>query len=258
MKNIQTYSNRGKIIPLLVLIAFILAGTPLSAQEDDSESEGSDLPINFGGKFGTTLSQFTDQQPYTNNAQGYTAGAFVRYNFSQLFSLQLEVNYSQQGGRITNFDVPEYYGLEDKWYDMKVENRYLRMHNLEVPLLAQFSFNLQDTRLKLNLGPAFSYNMHSGILTEGTVFSSKEFHTYTGEENVSSIINSYEYSAIGGIGFEFDVSDDLFMSIDARYKYGINPVYEGYSYIGIPQIQGDLKNHSLYFTLGLGFKSINL
>lgn len=253
MKNIQTYSNRRKIVPLLVLFAFILAGNPLIAQDDDSDSEASGTAISFGGKFGTTLSQFTDQQPYTNNAQGYTAGGFFRYSFSELFALQLEANYSQQGGRITNFDVPEYYGLEDSWYDKKVENQYLRMHNVEVPLLAQFSFDLEGTRLKLNLGPAFSYNMHSGMLTEGTVFSGKEFHTYTGEENVSSIINSYEYSAIGGIGFEFDVSNHMFLTIDARYKYGINPVYEGYSYIGIPQIQGDLKNHSMYFTLGFGF-----
>lgn len=253
MRKIQILSNRGSIIPLLLLFAFILAGQPLIAQEDDSDSEPSGTAISFGGKFGATLSQFTDQQPYTNNAQGYTGGAFFRYNFSQLFSLQLEANYSQQGGRITNFNVPEYYGLEDSWYDMKVENQYLRMHNVEVPLLAQFSINLEDNRLKINLGPAFSYNMHSGILSEGTVFSGKEFHTYTGEENVSSIINSYEYSAIGGIGFEFDVSPDMFLTVDARYKYGINPVYEGYSYISIPQIQGDLKNHSLYFTLGFGF-----
>ena len=278
MKNIQTYSNRRKIVPLLVLFAFLLAGNPLIAQEDDSESSGASGGIisnmDFGGKFGATLSQFTDQQPYTNNAQGYTGGAFVRYGFSELFALQLEANYSQQGGRITNFSVPEYYGFgdynwywdydneknvqrfdESTWYEMKVENQYVRMHNLEVPLLAQFTFNLEGTRLKLNLGPAFSYNMHSGILSEGTAFGSytDEFHTYTGEENISSVINTYEYAAIGGIGFEFDVSDNLFMTIDARYKYGINPVYEGYSYIGIPQIQGDLKNRSLYFTLGLGF-----
>ncbi|MEF8812151.1 MAG: porin family protein [Bacteroidales bacterium] len=253
MKNIQSHSKRGKIIPLLLLLVFILVGYPLIAQEDDSDSEASGIPINFGGKFGATLSQFTDQQPYTNNAQGYTGGAFVRYNFSQLFSLQLEANYSQQGGRITRFDVPDYYGLEGSWYDFKVENQYLRMHNLEAPLLAQFSFDLEGNSLIINLGPAFSYNVHSGILSEGTVFSGREFHTYTGEENVSSIINSYEYSAIGGIGFEFDVSPDMFLTVDARYKYGINPVYEGYSYIGIPQIQGDLKNHSLYFTLGFGF-----
>ncbi len=253
MKNIQTHSNRRKIIPLLVLFAFILAGNPLNAQDEDSDSEASGPEINFGGKFGTTLSQFTDQQPYTNNAQGYTGGAFLRYNFSQLFALQLEANYSQQGGRITNFDVPDYYGLEGSWYDIKVENQYLRMHNVEVPLLAQFSIDLEGNRLKLNLGPTFSYNIHSGILSEGTVISGKEFHTYTGEENVSSKINSYEYAGIGGVGFEFDVSDDMFLTIDARYKYGINPVYEGYSYIRIPQIQGDLKNHSMYFTLGLGF-----
>jgi hypothetical protein len=253
MKKIQIHNNRRKIVPLLVLFAFIFACKPLSAQEDDSDSEASGTAINFGGKFGTTLSQFTDQQPYTNNAQGYTGGAFIRYSFSELFALQLEANYSQQGGRITNFDVPEYYGLSGTWYDMKAENRYLRMHNIEAPLLAQFSFNLEGTRLKLNLGPAFSYNVHSGILTEGTVFSGNEFHTYTGEQNISSVINSYEYSAIGGIGFEFDVSDNLFLTIDARYKYGINPVYEGYSYIGIPQIQGDLKNHTMYFTLGFGF-----
>lgn len=253
MKKILIFNNQGSIVSLLFLLVFILTGSTLNAQNEDAESETTASPIQIGAKFGTTLSQFTDQQPYTNNAQGLTAGAFVRYGFSDLFALQLEASYSQQGGRLTNYDVPDYYGLTDTWYDMKAENRYLRMHNIEVPLLAQFSFKMNDTRLKLNLGPAFSYNLHSGILAEGTVFSDNEFHTYTGEENISSVINSYEYSAIGGIGFEFDVSDNLFLTVDARYKYGINPVYEGYSYIRIPQIQGDLQNHSMYFTLGFGF-----
>jgi len=253
MKNIKTNSNLGKIIPFLLLFVFIFAGYSLRAQNDDGESTAESMKMDFGGKFGTTISQFTNQQPYTNNAQGITGGGFFRLHFHKLFGVQAEINYSQQGGRITNFEVPGYYGIDNNWYDLKVENQYLRLHKIEIPILGEFSYKLKDTKVKVNLGPAFSYNAHSGIHSEGTAISGLEFHTYTGEENVTSKINSYEFAAIGGIGFEFDVSNSIFLTVDARYKYGFNPVYEGFSYIGIPQIQGDLKNHSFSFTIGCGF-----
>ena len=260
MKHTKPKITGRKIIPFLLLFVFIFACYPLSAQEErDSESEdGGEIKMDFGAKFGTTISQFTDQQPYTNNATGITAGAFARYGFNERFALQLEVNYSQQGGRITDFKYPSLYGLEDQWYNMKVENQYVRLHQLEIPLLGEFAVNLEDTRVKVNLGPAVSYNIHSGMYSEGTAFTDREFHTYTGEENVTSNINSYEYSAIGGIGFEFNVSGGIFLTVDARYKYAFNPVYEGYSYIGIPQIQGDLKNNALIITLGCGFNKSKL
>jgi hypothetical protein len=252
MKKLKKLITLWKSIFPLVLFMVSCYGHNVSAQvnSEDQSSLGTATrnvakkSINIGFRFGTTISEFTYQQPYTNIAQGFIAGALVRYNFSKSFALQLETDYSQRGGRLTNFNLSGF---------LKAENQYLRMHNLEIPLFAQYSVPLGGADLKLNAGPAIGFNLHSGTVFEGTMFGETSFHTYTGEANVSSSINSYEISAIGGIGFEFDISDTLFLFVDARYKYGVTPVYEGYSYVLLEKIQGDLKNHSMSFSIGFGF-----
>lgn len=261
MKKFKILFGIRSVFHFLILMMIVFSSGDLFAQDNgedsgsDSESSGnSPSQIGYGLKFGTVISEFTGQQPFTNINQGVMGGAFCAYNFSNLFSVQLDVNYIQQGGHGIRYDIPSFHGL-DKWYHMKMENQNITMHNLELPLLAQVSFDLNETVLRLGVGPAFSYNLRTGVATEGTVFSSEtdEFHTFTGEENISSVVNDYEYSAIGSIGFDFNAFGDADLFIEGRYKYGITDVYEGYSYVHIPQIQGDLKNHYMSFGLGVKF-----
>lgn len=248
MRNFKSKRKQRKFIHFLTFLIFILSCSSVFSQIDESTEEwdsgffGNELE--YGGKIGTTVSTFTNQQPHTNIKQGVTVGAFVRYHIEEPFAVQMEVNYAQRGGRLTSFGLS---GL------FKAENQSLRMDNIEVPLLGQYSLPLMGGDLKLNLGPLFGFNMHSGVQSEGTMFEGTRFHTYSSEENVSSSIKNFEFSALGGVGFEFDVTDELFLIIDARYKYGLTSVYEGYSYVGIEQIQGDLKNNSMSFSVGLGF-----
>lgn len=252
-RKIKTKCNQRRSVYTFVLLGFLFWGGTLSAQDNSENQKSGMTDINFGGKVGTTINHFTHQQPHVNVSQGITAGVFMRYGFSSRFGLQIEGNYAWQGGRLISFDLPAFYGYEN-WYHLKAENRNIRMHNLEIPLLMHYSMNLEGGRFKLNLGPAFSYNLHSGMKKEVTVFSEADrFNTYTGEENITSNINSFDVAAIGGIGFELDVSSDMFLIFEGRYKYGFLPVYEGYSYVGLPQIQGDLQNHSMSFSVGVGF-----
>jgi hypothetical protein len=255
---ISFFFRRGGFI-LVFLLLFLSGG--LSAQNNSSESDSDQDKggeqqerIDLGIKFGTVLSQFSEEQPYTNVSQGIMGGCFLAYNFSNVFSLQIEGNYIQQGGRNNRFDIPAFQGLEN-WYQMKLENQEIIMHNIEVPLLAQFSIALKEGAFSLGVGPAFSYNLGTGTLTEGTVFASEtnEFHTFKEEENISSVINSYEYSAIGSLKFEYLAFGNYSFFVEGRYKYGLSDVYEGYSYVRIPQIQADLKNHYMAFALGFSF-----
>lgn len=261
MKKIKNLFGIRSVFHFLILMMTVFSPGDILAQDNgedsgsDSESSGNFMSqISYGVKFGTVISEFTDQQPFTNINQGLMGGAFCAYDFSSLFSVQLDVNYIQQGGHGIRYDIPSFHGL-DKWYRMKMENQDITMHNLELPLLAQVSFDLNETVLRLGVGPAFSYNLSTGVSTEGTVFASEtdEFHTFTTGENISSVVNDYEYSAIGSIGFEFNAFDGFDMFVEGRYKYGLSDVYEGYSYVHIPQIQGDLKNHYMSFGLGVKF-----
>lgn len=247
MKNRRIFISSGKKSFFLFLLAFIFCGLFATAQGKRAKansSVGSRNGMSYGIRVGTTISQFSDQQPYTNIGQGAICGVFIRYGFSESFALQLETDYAQRGGRMTNFNLSGFF---------KVEDQYLRMHNLEVPLLAQYFIDLGGVDLKIEAGPAVGYNLHSGLNYQGTLFGDNNFHTYSGEENVSSDMESFEVSAIGGLGFEFDVSDGTFLFIDARYKYGVTPVYKGYSYVNLEKVKGDLSNHSMSFSIGVGF-----
>lgn len=255
MKNLRLRSNLKKVMCFLFLFPFMFLSFETFAQGKKQESNGSTgLKLGFGGKFGTTLSSFTNQQPYTNQAQGITAGGFVRYGLTDALSVQLEANYFQQGGRLTNFDIPSMYGSYD-WYNLEASNQYLRMHNIEVPLLAQYKFSFNKLAIIGQLGPSFGYNMHSGVISEQTAFNSGVYPTsYTDEKNVTSKVNALQYSITAGISIEYPLIKNMALSIEGRYRYGLNSVYDGYSYIGIPQVQGDLQNHSSYFSIGFIYK----
>jgi hypothetical protein len=255
MKNLRFQFNLKKAMCFLFLLPFVFLFTQTYAQENNQESSGSSgLDLRFGGKFGTTLSSFTNQQPYTNQAQGLTAGGFVRYGLTDALTVQLEVNYFQQGGRLTNFDVPSMYGSID-WYDMEVSNQYLRMHNIEVPLLAQYTLTFNKLSVVGQLGPSFGYNVHSGVISDQTAFNTGAYpRNYSDEKNVTSKINALQYSITAGISIEYPLIKDIALSLEGRYRYGLNSVYDGYSYLSIPQVQGDLQNHSTYFSIGFIYK----
>ncbi|MGE0089169.1 MAG: porin family protein [Bacteroidales bacterium] len=234
-------------------LLFFISGT-MFAQESESSGGGFLNNLKYGIKFGTTISEFTNQQPHTNSIQGITGGGFLNYVFNDKMALQLEASYFQQGGRVLDIYIPTYVG-NDSWYSINIKNKEIVMHNIEVPVLFKYSIGISGFKLNGFIGPSFGYNLHTGVTKEGTIID--EYggpHTYTGEENITNNMEKIQYSATAGIGIELPVSDKFYILIDARYRYGINSVYNGYSYLEVTEIQGDLKNNSMYFTLGLGLK----
>lgn len=209
--------------------------------------------IYFGGKLGTTVSQFTNQQPHTNTKQGITAGGFVGYNFSDNLALQIELNYLQEGGQLLS--VEHSWDLSNSsWIDIKTDNQNVTLHNIDIPIMCKYSYPLGTSKIFAVIGPAFGINYHSGIKHETTILTEiGNVSTYTSEENITSKIERYNVGIIAGLGFEIPVFTHNYILIDARYRYGIMPVYKGYSYRGIPQITGDLQNNTMYFTIGFGF-----
>ena len=233
----------------LGIICLYFADSTSAQEAGNTTSQG----IHFGGKFGTTVTQFTNQQPHTTVKQGITVGGFAGYSFNDNMAIQLELNYLQEGGRLLNFDAP--WDLShDTWYDLKTVNQNVTLHNLDIPLLFKYSYSLGASKVFAVAGPALGVNFHSGIKHETTIFTETgSIHTYTGEENITKSIERYNVGITAGIGFEIPVFSNNYIIIDARYRYGMMPVYKGYSYRGIPQITGDLKNNTMYFTVGLGF-----
>lgn len=237
------------------LLYILLSGTIcLYFTANTIAQEGTILEsIYYGGKFGTTITQFTNQQPHTTVKQGITAGGFVGYNFNDNMAIQLELNYLQEGGQLLSIEYAE--DLSNYSWDMvSINNQNVTLHNLDIPLMFKYSYPLGAFKIFAVVGPDLGINFHSGIKHETTVFTEiGSISTYTGEENITSKIERYNVGITAGLGFEIPVLSNNYILIDARYRYGMMPVYKGYSYREIPQITGDLRNNTMYFTIGFGF-----
>jgi opacity protein-like surface antigen len=248
----KLFLKRAVIYILFLGITYLAFADKTIAQESGS---GSSLLGNmyYGGKFGTTISQFTNQQPHTYIKQGITAGGFIGYNFTDNLAVQLEINYLQEGGQLLS--IEHSVDLSNpSWIETKTDNQSVTLNNLDIPLMAKYSYPIGTSKVFVNAGAAFGYNMHSGVDHETTILTEiGSVSTYTSEENITNKIEKINVGIIAGIGFEIPVLTNNYILIDARYRYGLMPVYKGYSYRGLPQVTGDLKNNTMYFTIGFGF-----
>lgn len=234
---------------LFVFLGLIIQQFGLYAQD---ETSASSFDLNFGFKAGATISSFTNQQPHNNIISGFAGGAFVAYPINGNMEVQAEVFYAQEGGRLLTFDLPYLIG-KDYWYDLVAENQRIVINMLNVPILYKYILPVSDTKLSLFIGPNFGYRLNAISKKEATVLTeSGSFHTYTETEDISSNITKYSFAAIAGVSVEIDVGDYSLL-LEGRYKNNFSTLYESYSYVGIPQVVGDIKCHTVFFSVGIVF-----
>ena len=220
--------------------------------QETPESTGGGMSLKFGVKVGATISSFDNQQPHNNLMAGFAGGGFVAYPINSTMEVQAEALFAQEGGRLLYFDEPNLIG-QDYWYVISVENERVVINMLNVPVLFKYHMPMGNTKLSFVVGPNFGYRIHAKAQKEVTVFTeSGSFHTYTETDNLTSNIERYSLAATAGAGVEIDAGGYTLI-LEGRYKYGITPVFKSYSYVGIPQISGDLNCHSVIITLGIGF-----
>lgn len=249
-KSVFTSYVKGYHYVLLFFLLGLFCTGEVFAQE--TEGGGGNLPLKFGVKIGTTISSFTNQQPHNNIMLGLTAGLFVDYSFMDNMGVEVEFLYAQEGGRLLYFDYPDLVG-KDYWYALDAENQQLVLHNISVPILYKYNLAFNNFKLGVVIGPDLGYTVTASVMKEGTVFTETgSFHTYTGSEDVSSNIEKFHVAATAGLGLEIPAGN-LNLLIDVRYKYGLTTAYKSYSYVGIPQISGDLKINTVSITCGIGF-----
>lgn len=248
--------NNNSDSPVRYFLFFCLLGILMNisissfAQDDGGSSTNSQL--SFGVKLGSVVSTFTYEQPHNNIVLGLEGGAFMSYIFTENIGLQIEALYRQTGGRLLYFDAPWLIG-KNYWYNISAENQKFLIHNVSVPILFKYLLPLGDVNAALLLGPDISYAIGAQVIKEATVFTeSGSFHTYTETENAYSKIEKVHIAATAGIGMEVPFANQVLL-INARYIFGITPVYKSYSYIGIPQITGDLSVHAVSLAVGLSF-----
>ncbi|MBI9054440.1 MAG: PorT family protein [Bacteroidales bacterium] len=248
----KLFLRRAFTYILFLGITYFAFADKTIAQESGSSPSLLDN-MYYGGKFGTTISQFTNQQPHTTVKQGITIGAFAGYNFNDKMAVQLELNYLQEGGQLLS--VEHSWDLSNSsWVEIKTDNQNATLHNLDIPLMFKYTYPIGCSKIFLVAGPALGINIHSSIKHETTILTEiGSVSTFTATENITSNIERYNVGITAGLGIEIPVSTNNYILIDARYRYGLTPVYKEYSYRGLPQITGNLQNNTMYFTIGFGF-----
>ena len=249
-KSLFTKKIKSQLSLLLLAGMITTLSTSLSAQDGGGSSVMDN--IHYGAKVGATISSFTNQQPHNSIKLGLTTGLYSWYSFNETMAVQLEASYFQAGGRLLDFDYPKDLSL-DTYYVLKTNNNAVTMHNIDIPLLFRYTYSLGDISVVGNLGCALGINMLTGETTETTQIADDGlWTTHTGETNITNAIERYNYAVTAGVGLEVPISKDYMVLVDLRYRYGLNTVYKSYSYRNIPQVNGDLKNHSFYVTVGFG------
>ena len=237
------------------LLCMFLFTFSLVAQEASGTETESVKRISYGIKAGATLSRFSSEQPHANFKPGVTAGIFVSYPLSSSFALQLEPAYFQQGGNLISImDYPMFL-VHDPPFLLEIRDQKITFHNIDIPLLIKYEKSVAGLNVFVLAGPSIGFNINAETKNNVSARTWEEipvYYNFYQHENISSNIRSIQYGAVGGIGFETPVGTHKIL-FDVKYRYSLNATYPGYSYLGITQIQGDLRTNSLYFTLGFGF-----
>ena len=230
--------------------SLLLLPVGLSAQEEQADSKKI---FSYGIKVGSTISSFSQEQPHSNKIIGLSVGLYSNCSLSQKIALQLEVNYNLEGGRLLSFEIPENTGMQT-WYTTKVENKKLRLHNLNIPLLFRYNIKFQNYKLYTVIGPNIGINLKSDVDNIGVIFPNNAgFVPYNQNSKISSKIENLSYSISGGIGLEIPLNNNKHLIFDTRLRYGLSKIYKGYSYIKLLQDSDHLRNSSLTVSIGYGF-----
>lgn len=165
---------------------------------------------------------------YSSRLAG-NAGIFAEFGFSDLFSLQPMVEYTQQGGLRKGMQAipPDMMPGEVQQIPAMVGERYLYadfrsetvFNNLMIPVLAKFGYNLNDTpvRLYANAGPFVSFLLNAKQITKG---KSLLYVDPAGDMTMDYILQSLTGTAPQG---EIDLQDERRITNDVhRVNYGVS------------------------------------
>ncbi|MGB3776808.1 MAG: porin family protein [Tunicatimonas sp.] len=269
----------GAFGSLLSLLMFLMFNPPAQAQDqsdvstdasgtistDGGSSGGGFLSeITYGGKVGLTSSGFyegfVEGRPHTGSLSGLVVGGFASYSVLDYLDVSAELLYMQQGG--TRVELKE--SIVNGSPVAITGN--VRLHNVEFPVLLRAT--VPDLGLgfkpQLVVGPSIGYNVAAIQSQDVTYFLASrddtEFGieaaafstTNSGSENVRSEYQSMQYGLNIGLGIELPL-EAFTLVFDTRYRYGINPVNNGFDANDLLRDASDLRSNSFVFSLGVGF-----
>ncbi|MEP6615433.1 MAG: porin family protein [Ginsengibacter sp.] len=202
---------------LLLSFIFLLVTSSSFPQASRVDIEKENF-FRIGGKAGVNINRIDGQSYQSGYNYNYLIGGFMQFNFSKIFGIQPEVNFTQGSSHFTN-DATDVY--DDLFADGS--QRKAKLNYIKVPILLNVNIG-ESKRVKLQVGPQVG-----GLLKQNvdSLLTSKDFY------------KSSDWSAVGGIWIQIP-----FINLGARYELGLT---------NINNIDNRQKWKSQAFTLFAGF-----
>lgn len=180
---------------------------------------------------------------------GAGVGAFVRHQTGEKFGLQLEVNYSQQGGEgAVTGTVEENFPSNVTYVGVVNGDLRIRMDYIEVPVLFLYSLPSQDrVGLTVYLGPSFAYNTRAEAQLTGEVRvplpdGSNRVTNFDERIPIGGGVNRWQVAGVVGAALEFEMETSVIL-LEGRYAFGVTSVDKSNG--------SDIYNH--VFTIAMAF-----
>lgn len=172
----------------------------------------------FGVKAGANLSSFTGSD--SKSKVGFYAGAFVNVPISEVFSIQPEVVYSQQGAK-----------AKDKYYFGAIAVTDIKqiLGYINVPIMVQYN---ATPKFYLEAGPEF-----------GFLINAKAKENFMGtplSRDNKTLLNTFNFGAGIGLGYKFTPN----LGVNVRYIAGLTKIVKN-------EYGDDSKNTN--FQLGINY-----
>lgn len=181
--------------------------------------------------------QLTGQTGELNNfvfseRNSFTGGVYAHIQLSKLFSIQPELIFTGKGF-VLDYEIER--EVSPNVNTLNVTDIY-RFNYMDLPILFRLNGKMGHLRPYVLAGGAPSFLVASRVLhKQRNLFSStSEFITELNDEgfetdgnDIDLITNAkgIDFSVIGGLGFDYDVSDNISFKMEGRYTYGFNDLY---------------------------------
>jgi hypothetical protein len=181
----------------------------------------------------------------TNIKSGYAFGAVIAYDFSPMFSIQLQPVYIQKGGLIKSAQT-------DMGLILEIEQT-VDVNYIDVPLLLKVSFEGESIKPFLFAGfdVAFSLDDSLKFTVNNVTVNGQDYTQELPSELIEQKLKSkkMEYSILFGAGISIPVGIlDLF--IQAQYNLGLSNVNGEYEWLQ-PEHGPKLNNRGLQVMTGV-------
>jgi Outer membrane protein beta-barrel domain len=241
------------------LMACFLMYTSQAVAQGSGPAPGTDgqpYKLTVGATSGGAVNRFTGQ-PQAGLNTGYTGGLFGNYEVYRNLSLQLEGNYLQQGGQLITFKDDTRYGQEESFTTKNVKNSSYKIHSVEVPLLARYAFDVQQSwRPVVYLGgsAAFNVGVTERYQKTGDLLPGEDIiATVRGHQAVEGMFEGTRFNAIAGAGLQLPLLSKLSLLVDCRYVLGLTPARKEYSYMEKAGFGTDIRSSSFIGRIGVAF-----